>query len=239
MQPPAGPPSTELPAPRPVAPSRGLLLAVLAVGVVAVALCGAWAGGLLGLRQLEGGGGEAPEPTIASPEVGAGEALPDPTVEEPEGAETGPDDASAESDEVAVVPEAVAEADAEPPATPRARPAASRSAPAPEASGPPAEALTDPVVIQEMIDRVMADGAGALRACYDARLAEREDLMGAWKVSFQVGHSRRAEGLRVQPLGMADAGLVSCLEREVSGWRFQPVASPVTVVKSYRFSPGF
>ena len=110
---------------------------------------------------------------------------------------------------------------------------------APTSQVPEPLLLEDAAEIDAMVASVLAAEDASLRQCYESRLEEREDLMGAWRIALTVGTSGQPQGVSIRPLGMSDEELEICLEHNVSNWRFQQIAEDVAVVKSYRFGPGF
>jgi len=109
----------------------------------------------------------------------------------------------------------------------------------PASRTPEAIVLQDAAEIDAMVAGVLAAKDATLRQCYESRLKEREDLLGAWRIALTVSRGGQPQGVSVRPLGMSDELLEDCLERNVSNWRFQRIAEEVEVVKSYRFGPGF
>ncbi len=222
----------------------------------AVVLCAGGVGVRSAFQDLEGEGSTTSEPTsghVASSSRDEVE-LPDEAAAAEEGAASDETAATEPADEAeagepsAASEEGEATADAEQEATPSspeplpskgaARAARPRASAPAQPEAPPEDLLTDPGEIQAMITRVVSTGEADLKACYTARQAEREDLLGAWKISLSVG-PRGAEGVRVQPLGMSDDDFESCMRGKVGRWAFEPVESQVDVVKSFRFGPGF
>ncbi|MDP2304600.1 MAG: AgmX/PglI C-terminal domain-containing protein [Pseudomonadota bacterium] len=98
--------------------------------------------------------------------------------------------------------------------------------------------LTDNDEIFAMAKAVINASSPQLQGCYNQRLKAVEGLKGAWEVSFTIGKNGVAKSVSVTGVNGSDRELESCMDRQVSGWKFQKIVKDQPVKKTYRFGAG-
>lgn len=98
--------------------------------------------------------------------------------------------------------------------------------------------LTDNDEIFAMAKSVINASSPQLQGCYNQRLKAVEGLKGAWEVSFTIGKNGTAKNVAVSGVNGSDAELEACMDRQVSGWKFQKIVKDQPVKKTYRFGAG-
>ena len=95
--------------------------------------------------------------------------------------------------------------------------------------------MKDSLQIEEMVGRVLNRGAKQLEQCYNQALKMDEGLKGAWYVAFTISPEGKPIALSVDAMEKPHASVESCIQRKVDRWRFQRVAEPVDVGRTFRF----
>ena len=95
--------------------------------------------------------------------------------------------------------------------------------------------LKDSVKIEEMVGRVLNGGKKQIEQCYSQALKTNEGLKGAWYVDFGISRDGEPVMVNVGALGSSHAGIESCIQKAVGRWRFERIAEPVNVARTYRF----
>jgi hypothetical protein len=105
----------------------------------------------------------------------------------------------------------------------------------PASKGPQGIVLSDTGEIYDMVKKVLKVNARQMTQCYEQRLKLKEDLSGAWTVSFTILESGRTGSVVVKGENTADAELESCMKTKVEGWTFQAIAEPFRIDKTFTF----
>jgi hypothetical protein len=97
--------------------------------------------------------------------------------------------------------------------------------------------LSDKDAINAMVAYVTKAYGPQLRTCYEQRAKQIPDLSGIWSVSFTINPDGTTSGVKVTPTSTKDAELEACIQRNAASWKFQQIAAPFKVAKSYRLGP--
>lgn len=98
-------------------------------------------------------------------------------------------------------------------------------------------ALSDPNMIRTMVQEVIGRYKGQMKHCYEQRLKTNESLRGTWYLSFTIQTSGGVAGVSAVGKGVQDPELESCMVRNATKWRFQPVAES-QYIQAYPFRFG-
>jgi Ca-activated chloride channel family protein len=91
----------------------------------------------------------------------------------------------------------------------------------------------------EVIQRIVRQNFGRFRLCYENGLRNNPNLEGRVSVRFVIGRDGNVSSTGNGGSDLPDAGVVSCVQRAISGLSFpQPEGGTVTVVYPVMFSPG-
>lgn len=99
-------------------------------------------------------------------------------------------------------------------------------------------ALTDPEAVTRMIGLMMNHQASQLKACFESRLKQDENLTGRWRVQFTVTQAGSVKDAVAEGVNVTDAEFESCMVQKMLRWRFDPIGWDQQVQKSWRFAPG-
>ncbi|MED5372553.1 MAG: AgmX/PglI C-terminal domain-containing protein [Myxococcota bacterium] len=95
--------------------------------------------------------------------------------------------------------------------------------------------LTDPAEIQAMVGGALKRYSGQIKTCYENELKANPSLKGVWQITFVVNPDGSTSQVVVKAQGASDAGLESCMKRQVSQWSFQKISRAQPFGKKYRF----
>jgi hypothetical protein len=94
-------------------------------------------------------------------------------------------------------------------------------------------------IAPEMIQRVVRQRFGAMRACYEAGLARNHGLAGRVAIRFQIDRTGSVVQADMNGASLADAQVNACIVREFRGLKFPaPEGGTVTVTYPMVFSDG-
>jgi len=92
---------------------------------------------------------------------------------------------------------------------------------------------------KETIQRIVRQGYGRFRLCYEQGLKNNPSLQGRVSVRFVIGRDGNVANVSSGGSDLADAGVVSCVAKSFHGLSFpQPDGGIVTVTYPILFSPG-
>ncbi len=72
----------------------------------------------------------------------------------------------------------------------------------------------------DIIKKVMADKAGAVKACYQKELQKNPDLSGAIKVAFMIGADGKVVGVKIESSSIDNVQVENCIVDNIKSWRF-------------------
>ena len=78
-----------------------------------------------------------------------------------------------------------------------------------------------------------------VESCVQRRLKADPTFQGGWKVKFTIETDGTVSGFGSTALENPDPELESCMQRTITAWRFQRIARPFKVGKTYRFAAGW
>ncbi len=93
--------------------------------------------------------------------------------------------------------------------------------------------------IKAMAKEVSSAYYPQVEACVQRRLKADPEFKGGWKVRFTIETDGTVSGFKSTALDTPDDELEGCIERTISAWRFQRIAHPFKVGKTYRFAAGW
>ena len=96
--------------------------------------------------------------------------------------------------------------------------------------------LQDDEAIKTMAKEVSSAYYPQIESCVQRRLKADPTFSGGWKVKFTIETDGTVSGFGSTALNAPDAELESCMKRTISAWRFQRIARPFKVGKTYRFA---
>ena len=92
---------------------------------------------------------------------------------------------------------------------------------------------------KKLVERIIRQNYGRLRACYERGLAKNPRLEGGIKVRFVIGRDGSVSNVTDDGSDIPDASVVSCVLRAQRAVKFpKPEGGIVTVAYPIRFSPG-
>ena len=72
----------------------------------------------------------------------------------------------------------------------------------------------------DIIKKVMADKAGAVKACYQKELQKNPDLSGSIKVAFMIGADGKVVGVKIENSSIDSPAVENCILDNIKSWRF-------------------
>ncbi len=90
--------------------------------------------------------------------------------------------------------------------------------------------------IKAMAKTVVDANYKQLRQCYEARLKENPGLSGRWVVAWTIEKDGTVSGAEAEGQGVKDRTFETCVEHNVSNWKFQSVAQPTELARAFVFS---
>lgn len=93
--------------------------------------------------------------------------------------------------------------------------------------------------IKAMAKEVSSAYYPQVESCVQRRLKADPTFQGGWKVKFTIETDGTVSGFGSTALENADPELESCMQRTITAWRFQRIARPFKVGKTYRFAAGW
>jgi hypothetical protein len=93
--------------------------------------------------------------------------------------------------------------------------------------------------IKAMAKEVSSAYYPQVEACVQRRLKVDPTFQGGWKVRFTIESDGTVSSFNSKALDASDAELEGCIQRTVLAWRFQRIAHPFKVSKTYRFAAGW
>lgn len=97
-----------------------------------------------------------------------------------------------------------------------------------------APVLEDDEAIKRMAKEWSSAYYPQIETCVQPHLKVNPTFRGEWKVKFIVETNGIVVDVTTTGLNSFDPELKSCIQHTVSGWRFQRIAYPIKVVKTYR-----
>jgi hypothetical protein len=86
------------------------------------------------------------------------------------------------------------------------------------------------------VDRYINSRFGEVKACYEHRLKTNSFLEGKLDLNIAIKPNGRAGGITVNRDTVKDSQMLSCVKRQISGWKFpKPEGGRAVVAKTFNF----